>query len=230
LRLGAYRRAPVGREDHDGDGAARDALLEGEILVSGNKDFERAFFGFVEQLPVCEGAQPISAAVRTSWPVRMRRTAARNVFVEQNPHPFDGIAPFAKRSTPLTRSSGSSKISVAISSAVDPSRALSTIASAGTRESSTTQAPERRPDTLSTSSHFDQSIGFSGMMSVLPQLRRDRVGRTLRPYPAMSGVLSAHPATARTTTESAGARSASLWALAPINAPRIRVKAGFARG
>jgi len=46
----------------------------------------------------------------------------------------------------------------AISSAVHPALAFSTMASACTRVPLMTQAPETRPGTLSTSSHFDQSI------------------------------------------------------------------------
>jgi hypothetical protein len=41
---------------------------------------------------------------------------------------------------------------------VHPALAFSTMASACTRVPLMTQAPETRPGTLSTSSHFDQSI------------------------------------------------------------------------
>jgi len=46
----------------------------------------------------------------------------------------------------------------AISSAVHPALAFSTMASAWTRVPLITQVPETRRGTLSTSSHFDQSI------------------------------------------------------------------------
>jgi hypothetical protein len=51
----------------------------------------------------------------------------------------------------------------AISSAEHPAMAFSTMASAWTRVPLMTQAPETRPGTLSTSQHFAQSIGLSGM-------------------------------------------------------------------
>src|ERR1700737_5001586 len=49
-------------------------------------------------------------------------------FVQQNPHPLEGEPILAKRRTAFTRSRGNSNISVAISSAVNPSLALSTTA------------------------------------------------------------------------------------------------------
>jgi hypothetical protein len=54
--------------------------------------------------------------------------ASRRVFVEENSHPFAGAPILAKRNTALTRSTGSSKTSVAISSAEHPALALSTTA------------------------------------------------------------------------------------------------------
>src|SRR6516162_2983509 len=76
-------------------------------------------------------------AAQTAW----------SVFVEQDPHPFEGSVILAKRSTRWTMSRGMlGKISgPVISSAVHPALAFSTMASACTRVPLMTQAPETRP-------------------------------------------------------------------------------------
>jgi hypothetical protein len=128
LRLGAYQWPRVCGKEDDSDIPAGKILLEDEVLVGGNKRLETGLFGFVEQLPVREAcpAHLTSGPHVMTW--QKAAHASRGVRVEQNPHPFEGGMILAKRSTPFTRSMGKSNISVAISSAEQPARALSTTA------------------------------------------------------------------------------------------------------
>jgi hypothetical protein len=48
LRLGAYQRPRIGREDNDGDASPGEVLLKDEVLVAGEDCVETGFLGFIQ--------------------------------------------------------------------------------------------------------------------------------------------------------------------------------------
>jgi hypothetical protein len=166
LRLGSHDRPGTGRENDDGDISAGQVLLKRKALIAGDERFEPGFFGFVEQLAVGVTGPAHFGCGAYVVAGKYAGQTARGIFVEQNPNPFEGKVILAKYSMRWMTSRGMlGKISgPAISSAVHPALAFSTMASAWMRVPLMTQAPETRPGTLSTSAHFDQSISFAAMM------------------------------------------------------------------
>jgi len=90
LRLGANDGPGIGGQNDDGDISAGEILLIRKASIGGDERFETSLFGFVEQLAVdvagaahfrC-GAYVVAGeyAAETAW----------NIFVEQDPHPFEG--------------------------------------------------------------------------------------------------------------------------------------------
>src|ERR1700719_2200804 len=128
LRLDSYCCPPVGGKDDDGDVSPGEVLLKDKVLVAGDKGLETGLFGFVQQLPVRDAGPAHLGGGPHVMALQNAAQAPRDVFVEQNPHPLEGEPILAKRSTAFSRSRGNSNISVAISSAVNPSLALSTTA------------------------------------------------------------------------------------------------------
>jgi hypothetical protein len=106
LGLGAYCRPVIGRKDDDGDISPGKVLLENHVLVASDKRLEAGLFCGVEQIAV---GQSGSAHLEGGADIVRRQDVAhaeRSVLVEQNSHPFEGWAIFAKRSTARTRSTG----------------------------------------------------------------------------------------------------------------------------
>ncbi len=110
LRLGSYCCPPVGGKDDDGDFSPGEVLLKDKVLVAGDKGLEPAFSASSSNCPFAMLAQPISEAVRTSRPCRMRHRP-RGMFSSSKILIRSRANRSWRNGGPLSRAQGATRIS-----------------------------------------------------------------------------------------------------------------------